>query len=217
VIDTGIGIAPENIHKLFQPFVQIDSALNRKYTGTGLGLSLVKRIVEMHGGQVGVSSQIGVGSCFIIDLPHANIPVSAPESLSQAQPDLAAIFNETPQEPPLILLAEDNEVNILTFSSYLEAKGYHIILAKNGQEAIEFTKSHFPDLILMDIQMPGMDGLEAMRQIRLNPDLVNLPIIALTALAMPGDQEKCLAAGANYYLKKPLKLKQLVNAIQQFL
>ena len=92
-----------------------------------------------------------------------------------------------------------------------------MILAKDGIEAVELTKSYHPDLILMDIQMPEMDGLEAIKQIRLNPDLATIPIIALTALAMPGDQEKCLAAGANEYLSKPLKLKALVNTIQQLL
>jgi PAS domain S-box-containing protein len=217
VIDTGIGIAQENLHKLFQPFVQIDSSLSRKYAGTGLGLSLVKRIVEMHGGEVSVTSQLGLGSHFMIDLPCVNIFTFTSKSGNQGQSDLVAVLNDTAQVSPLILLAEDNEASILTFSNYLEAKGYRLILAKNGEEAIEMNKLHCPDLILMDIQMPKMDGLEAIRQIRLNSDLTNLPIIALTALAMAGDQEKCLAAGANKYLSKPLKLKLLVNTIQQLL
>ncbi|MTJ07773.1 PAS domain S-box protein [Anabaena sp. UHCC 0204] len=217
IIDTGIGIAPENLHKLFQPFVQIDSSLNRQYTGTGLGLSLVKRIVEMHGGQVGVSSTIGVGSCFMVDLPSANISGNWTESVNPDASELVAMTPGKLLKSPLILLAEDNEVNILTVSSYLEAKGYRIVLAKNGQEAIALTKSHLPDLILMDIQMPGMNGLEAMEQIRFIPNLANLPIIALTALAMPGDREKCLTAGANDYLTKPLKLKHLANTIQRLL
>jgi PAS domain S-box-containing protein len=217
VIDTGIGITSENIPKLFQPFVQIDSSLNRKYTGTGLGLALVKRIVEMHGGQVAVNSQIGVGSSFFVDLPCANIPKSASQSVNQLQGDLVGIFNNTVKKSPLILLAEDNKDNILTFSSYLEAKGYRMILAENGMEAVQMTKSHYPDLILMDIQMPEMDGLEAIKQIRLNPYLATIPIIALTAFAMPGDQEKCLAAGANKYVSKPLKLRELVNTMQQLL
>ncbi|MDD1441322.1 response regulator [Dolichospermum sp. ST_sed3] len=171
----------------------------------------------MHGGQVTINSQIGVGSSFFVDLPCANIPKSASQSVDQSQANSVCIFNNTVKKSPLILLAEDNQGNILSFSSYLEAKGYRIILAKNGLEAIEMTKSHCPDLILMDIQMPEMDGLEAIRQIRLNPVFVTLPIIALTSLAMPGDQERCLAAGANDYLSKPLKLKQLVNTMQQLL
>jgi CheY-like chemotaxis protein len=120
-------------------------------------------------------------------------------------------------DAPLVLLAEDNEANIATISSYLIAKDYRVVFAKNGQEAIALAKSHHPDLILMDVQMPVMDGLEATRQIRCDPDLINIPIIALTALAMTGDREKCLTAGASEYLTKPVKLKALSQMIQTFL
>ena len=216
VIDTGIGIAPEHINKLFQPFIQIDGALNRQYTGTGLGLALVKRIVELHGGQVGITSTVGVGSCFTIDLPCT---ACAPSSLALESQTEPRIEPSQPEQggSPLILLAEDNEANISTVSSYLRAKGYRILLAKNGEEAIALAKSENPNLILMDIQMPGMDGLEAMQHIRCDPNLVDLPIIALTALAMTGDRDRCLAAGANDYLTKPVKLKQLASTIQQLL
>ena len=105
----------------------------------------------------------------------------------------------------------------MLFSSYLEAKGYRILLAIDGQQAIDLAKAEHPDLILMDIQMPVMDGIEAIKQIRLNPDLVNIPIVALTALAMVGDREKCLASGASDYLAKPFKLKDLAKMIQTFL
>ena len=216
VTDTGIGIAPDQISKLFQPFVQIDSALNRQYAGTGLGLTLVKRIVELHGGQVEVSSEVGVGSRFMVNLPCA---VSAP---LLAEPRPQPEFNLDPSQPepttyPLILLAEDNEANMRTMTSYLSAKGYCVLLAKTGQGAIALARAKNPSLILMDIQMPGVDGLEAIRQIRGDRNLANVPIIALTALAMDGDRERCLAAGANDYLSKPIKLKQLVITIQQLL
>ncbi len=218
VIDTGIGISPENIKNLFQPFVQIDSALNRQYSGTGLGLSLVKRMVELHGGSVGVKSELGVGSCFTIDLPCGNLPIQSPESLAQGLPNLETTLGErVVKASPLILLAEDNEANISTISNYLTAKGYRIILAQNGQEAIDLAKSNLPDLILMDIQMPEIDGLEAIKEIRRNEKLVNIPIIAMTALAMKGDRERCIEAGANDYLSKPLKLKQLTGIIQELL
>ena len=217
VIDTGIGIAPEDINKLFQPFIQIDGALNRQYQGTGLGLALVKRIVELHGGQVGLTSEVGVGSCFTIDLPCTGCAPSSVDLESQTEPRIEPSGPEQQGGSPLILLAEDNEANISTVSSYLKAKGYRILLAKNGEEAIALAKSENPNLILMDISMPGMDGLEAMQQIRLDPSLVDLPIVALTALAMTGDRDRCLAAGANDYLTKPVKLKQLVATIQHLL
>ena len=214
VIDTGIGIAAENIPKLFQPFIQIDSALNRQYTGTGLGLSLVKRLVELHGGNVELTSELGVGSCFAIELPAS--PMCHTQATVTISSDPEPIHPQT-KEAPLVLLAEDNEANILTISSYLEAKGYCIILAKDGLEAIAAAKLHHPDLILMDIQMPKMDGLESIKNIRLEPQLTKVPIIALTALAMTGDREKCLEAGANDYLAKPIRLRALSQLIQAFL
>ncbi|OYQ65009.1 hypothetical protein B9G53_09090 [Pseudanabaena sp. SR411] len=222
VIDTGIGISAENIKKLFQPFIQIDSALNRQYDGTGLGLALVKRIVELHGGRVGLTSELGVGSRFTIELPCALDEAMSPKmpagvDLTTTPEEKSSPANVATTRSPLILIAEDNEANIGTFSSYLTAKGYRILIAKDGQEALDLAKAHHPDLILMDIQMPIMDGLEATRQIRRDPDLVKIPIIALTALAMTGDRERCLDAGANDYLTKPVKLKLLVTTMQQFL
>lgn len=221
VIDTGIGISQENINKLFQPFIQVDSALNRRYEGTGLGLALVKRIVELHGGKVEISSELGVGSCVTVDLPcviYFRTP-SIVRELSISATDLATISStqEIIQQVPLVLLAEDNEANIHSVSNYLEADGYRVLIAKNGLEAIALSQNHHPDLILMDIQMPELDGIEATKQIRNNPNLVNTPIIAMTALAMLGDREKCLAAGANEYLAKPVRLKVLSQKIQALL
>jgi signal transduction histidine kinase/CheY-like chemotaxis protein len=221
ISDTGIGIAPENIQKLFQSFVQIDSALNRRFEGTGLGLALVKRIVELHGGSVGLTSELGVGSCFTIMLPC--LPPSSPQtemvtdnlSVDHSGLELSTTDKDVRQDF-LILVVDDDDVNSMTVSSYLKAKGYRILLAKDGQEAIALTKAHKPDVILMDIQMPVMDGLEAIQQIRLDPSLMNIPIIALTALATESDREECLAAGANEYMTKPVKLKELVAAIKSF-
>ena len=218
ISDTGIGIAPEHINKLFQPFSQIDGRLNRNYEGTGLGLALVKRIVELHGGRVSLTSQVGIGSCFMIDLPCDEMACSLPFD-PEPNPwlDSSHTLNLLPPKASLLLLAEDNEANIETLSSYLGAKGYDIVVAKDGLEAINFANLYLPDLILMDIQMPKMDGIEAIQQIRLDSNLAHIPIIALTALAMPGDQERCIAVGANDYLSKPVKLKQLVVTIQKIL
>ncbi|WP_019501399.1 PAS domain S-box protein [Pseudanabaena sp. PCC 6802] len=216
VTDTGIGIATEDMSKLFQPFTQIDSALNRKYEGTGLGLSLVKRIVELHGGQVGVTSTVGVGTCFTIDLPCTTTVLPSPvQNVPSDTGSKARLFER--KFTPLILLAEDNEANTITISSYLRAKGYRILISKNGKEAIALAQSEHPDLILMDIQMPDLDGIEAMQQIRRDPNLANVSIVALTGLAMAGDRDRCLTAGANEYLSKPVKLKQLTQLIQKLL
>ncbi|MFZ4557989.1 MAG: response regulator, partial [Pseudanabaena sp.] len=219
VIDTGIGISSENIQKLFQPFVQIDSALNRKYDGTGLGLALVKRLVELHGGTVELTSEVGVGSCFAINLPF-NIGSRAIDTQTGQDFSGHSQIGQSQTEElisPLILLAEDNEANIATFSSYLEARGYRILSATDGQQAISLAKAEHPDLILMDIQMPVMDGMEAIKLIRLDPNLADIPIIALTALAMEGDRDRCLEVGANEYLSKPIKLKALADTIQNIL
>jgi CheY-like chemotaxis protein len=191
----------------------------------GLGLMLVKPIVGLHGGNLSCQS-IGKGNCFKVSLPHNtdNFDVTMDNSsycLDETDDRSHLINEEIIQEistsSPLILIVEDNALNVNTIASYLTAKGYRSIVANDGQAAIELTEQHDPDLILMDIQMPGMDGLEAIIKIRQNPQLITTPIIALTALAMDGDREKCLRAGANDYLTKPVKLKQLHATIQQFL
>jgi CheY-like chemotaxis protein len=216
VTDTGIGISPENLDKLFQPFVQIDSSLNRQYAGTGLGLVLVERIIIKHGGRVMVTSRAGEGSCFTLRLPYAPSPREfAPERLDTSSPSTSGI-NVPLTVSPLILLADDNEANRQTLEDYLSNKGYRILLAYNGREALGMAKNYRPDLILMDIQMPEMDGLEATTLIRSDPAIAHIPIIALTALALPGDVDQCLAAGCDEYLAKPVRFKLLVETIQKF-
>ncbi|WP_223807447.1 ATP-binding protein [Pseudanabaena sp. UWO311] len=220
VTDTGIGISPENLQKLFQPFVQIDGALNRQNSGTGLGLALVKSIVKMHKGTVSVTSEVGVGSCFTIALPCENISIPLPIFTNQpTNPLEPSPDNGIAEGLPTLLLAEDNEANKLTISRYLKARGYQLLFAKDGREAIDLARSMQPDLILMDIQMPRIDGLEAIKIIRGSniPELANIPIIALTALVMTGDRDRCIEAGANEYLTKPVKLNHLATTIKQIL
>ena len=133
----------------------------------------------------------------------------------------AAMIIAVPLTPPLangrILLVEDNEINISAIGGYLQDRGYHVVVARNGREALASVNEARPDVILMDIQMPEMDGLEATRQLRAQPTYAALPIIVLTALAMPGDRERCMAAGASEYLTKPVSLKGLVATIQRML
>jgi PAS domain S-box-containing protein len=356
VWDTGIGIKPEQLSRLFKPFVQIDSGLSRQHQGSGLGLSLVARLAEMNGGSVAVQSEEGKGSRFTITLPWRSeaqdvsgaaeeamtvslqkaplkralliedSPTAADqmtrylaglqvetvliarggEAVAQAlalQPDviildillpdvsgwdvlaalkaeprtqhipvvvvsvvdsaaqarelgavaallkpitraqlhqaLGAVFPQAfvaalqssltkilpdeeivpPMEevPPLILLAEDNEENIQVLSDYLGIRGYRVTVARNGGEAIARAHEEHPRLILMDIQMPGIDGLTAIRRLRADSKMEEVPIIALTALAMPGDHERCLEAGANDYMSKPVRLKHLTQSIERYL
>ncbi len=247
VWDTGIGIAQSDIGKLFQPFVQLDSKLSRQYEGTGLGLALVDRLTQMHGGTVTLTSQVGMGSRFTVSIPWEPQPDSyvsfarssagTPSSMtkmyerltpSASQPtDFIDVPAEEPQAPapfplaadnngnsPLILLVEDNEIGIEAMQDYLMAYDYRVVVARTGEEAIAQADQHHPDIILMDVQMPDMDGLEATARIRTRPELRHTPIIALTALAMPGDRERCLKAGANEYLSKPVSMKQLVQVIK---
>jgi signal transduction histidine kinase len=215
VTDTGIGISDRDLHRLFQPFVQLDSGLNRQYEGTGLGLVMVKQIAELHDGQVMVTSLIGQGSTFTVALPY-QMSESTARSTELITPFSLPSARSKNAIAPLILLVEDNEANIQTFTSYLSVYEYRIIIAKNGEEGVDMAKTHQPDIILMDIQMPVMDGLQATRLIRADPKLATVPIIALTARAMQGDQELCLEAGANQYLSKPVELEQLVGVIGQF-
>ncbi|MCY7334935.1 MAG: GAF domain-containing protein [Chamaesiphon sp.] len=220
ITDTGIGIAPENMSKLFESFVQIDSSLSRQYAGTGLGLALVKRIVEMHGGTVSVQSELERGSCFRVLLPFCpSAEIAVPSSLPPlVYPPLA-----TPREPlaiepkALVLVVEDNQANMETMTGYLKSRGYRLMEAINGRIAIDLAKLHHPDIILMDIQMPAMDGFAAISQIRQIPECATIPIVALTALAMAGDLQKCLDAGASHYVTKPVKLSQLVVTIATLL
>jgi len=214
VSDTGIGIAKADLEGLFQPFTQIDSALNRQYQGTGLGLALVKHLVELHDGHVSVTSQVGVGSRFTVELPCVNSGVN---SEPQLQSSYEQIYASKEEGASLILLVDDNEANVMTVSNYFEAKGYQLLVGSNGQEAIQLTLSKNPDLILMDIQMPGIDGIETIQEIRRYPNVVDVPIIALTACAMEGDRDRCLEAGANEYIAKPIKLKELFAVTQKFL
>jgi PAS domain S-box-containing protein len=346
VWDKGIGIRVEDMDRLFKPFVQLDSKLARQYSGTGLGLSLVQRMVELHGGSVSVESTFGEGSRFTIVLPWntalsapapepfesdtgllagsvlngslliednaldaeqavryleaigvhsivhpvmdgalekaaslhpsvilldlyltdgfgldllaqiksdprtANIPViitSVEERRTEAQKMGAAGYLVKPYQlddlrnelskaaavarltkpvmvigsstAPLVMIVDDNEIILDTLANYLGSKGYRTALARSGFELLERVTEIQPNLILMDIQMPGMDGMEAARRLRAHPDptIGTIPVIAVTALVMTGDREKCLQAGMNDYISKPFNLKQLSITINKWL
>ncbi len=224
VQDTGIGIKAEEMAKLFRPFSQIDSSLARQHEGTGLGLTLVRRLVELHGGSVSLESAgiEGLGSRFTVSLPwqpraeEPFVPVSSGHKGGSLETG-AALPAAGGERTGTVLLAEDNKMNITTISDYLIRLGYTVMVARNGREALERADETQPDIILMDIQMPGLDGLQATRHLRADPRFAATPIIALTALAMPGDRERCLAAGATDYMTKPVSLKGLAQRIEALL
>lgn len=219
--DRGIGIAAEDLPRLFIPFQQLDTRLSREYSGTGLGLSLVKQLTALHGGRVEVSSRLGEGSCFSIILPATVIVAPPPRPATSAPLAEAVIHPPAPESAPspLVLLVEDTPMNTIAITDYLEAKGYRVRLAENGRIAIEQTVALRPALILMDVQMPVLDGIEATRAIRALPDrdLAATPIIAVTALAMSNDRDLCLAAGVDDYVAKPYRLSELHQKITDLL
>ena len=219
VWDTGIGIRGEDMGKLFQPFVQIDSSLGRQYAGTGLGLVLVQKAARMHGGQVLVESTAGVGSRFTIELPwqpSEEETADAESSELDGEVRRAEVEND---DTAVVLLAEDNPENVRVVAGGLRNKPWRLIVAEDGVKAVALAALHKPDIILMDVQMPNLDGLAAMRLIRADGDqkLAGTPIIALTALAMKGDRDRCMRAGANDYLSKPIDFKELISKMEALL
>ena len=217
VSDNGIGIEPSRIDSVFEPFVQVDSSFSRKYPGTGLGLSLVKRFVELHSGTVTVQSEPGKGSRFTVDLPFAKESQSGYQADTMAPADSHVTEKADSDLLPQILFAEDNDHVAMAITPILEASGFDVLRAINGKVAVKLAKEHSLDLILMDVQMPVMDGLEAIRQIRSLPDFADTPIIALSGFAMPEDSSRCIEAGANSFVTKPCKMPELISKIRQVL
>ncbi len=212
VRDSGIGLSEEGLGKLFRSFSQADSSTTRKYGGTGLGLAISKRLAELMGGSMSAESAgLGRGSMFRFSIraPEASVPRP-----SQASPAMDPGMAE--RHPLRILLAEDNVVNQKLALRLLQQMGYRADLASNGIEAIESIERQPYDVVLMDVQMPEMDGLEAARQIAQRWPAEGRPrIVAMTANAMQGDREACLAAGMDDYLTKPIRVDALVEALMQ--
>ena len=211
VTDSGIGISDEAQRGIFRSFSQVDASTTRRFGGTGLGLSICKHLVELMGGSIGVTSVAGEGSTFFFEVPFA----VADSSASIRPPD--AIDAPAPAVAQQILVAEDNLVNQLIVVRMLEKLGHKVQCVSNGREALEALDKAPYDLVLMDCQMPEMDGLEATRAIRASQDpaVAHIPVIAMTANAMAGDRELCLEAGMNDYLSKPVSMQEIAKTIGQ--
>lgn len=211
VEDTGVGIAPDLLATLFQPFHQVDSSTARRFEGTGLGLAICKNLAELMGARMEVTSQVGKGSCFqlIIDCELApdrtqQLGASEPQTLPH-------------QMSGTVLVVEDNPLNQEIIQSLLQAWGCDVVMTSSGGEALMRVGESLPDLVLMDIQLPGMDGVETSRHIRRIPGGNKLPIIALTANALPGDRENYLAAGLDGYISKPIEPMELQRLLAHWL
>ena len=212
VIDSGIGINPESMDKIFLPFSQADESTSRKYGGSGLGLSISKQIVEAQSGKIGVSSEPGKGSTFWFEIPYRVNSVADENPQQGLETEIASTKGER------ILLAEDNVINQIVAVKQLETLSKKVDVVSNGNEVLEAIGKHKYSLILMDCQMPELDGIQATRQIREQGySQSDLPIIALTAHVFGEDRERCIEAGMNDFLSKPLSLGQLSKTLTRWL
>ncbi len=218
IIDTGIGVSVDVRDRLFKAFSQADPSISREYGGTGLGLVISKRLAELMGGEVGIESEKGKGSIFWFTIVFAKHKQLSDKELKEIFKEKSDKKTEETKEHLSILLVEDNFLNQKFAEAILMKKNYKVDIAMNGKIGVEMFKKNKYDAILMDIQMPVMDGIEATKEIRKyegENNLKRIKIIAITAYAMPGDQEKFYKAGIDEYIKKPYKSNELLNLIKK--
>ncbi len=195
VVDSGVGIPKALQHKIFGAFYQVQSANNREYPGTGLGLALTKKLVELHGGTIEFESRVGQGTTFTVAIPLRPIRSG----------------------PTRVLIVEDNASNRELAQMVLEGNGFTVDTASSGQEGMDKARHLRPDLILMDMQLPGVDGLAVTRSLKSDPATANIPVVALTANALKGTEDQALAAGCSGYIAKPIELKKFILQVTNFL
>lgn len=216
VVDTGIGIPPEKVPLLFQPFSQLDSQLSRRYAGTGLGLALTRKLARLHGGDVTVESTPNQGSIFTLYLPDGDCPDSDREDTSLRPPPAPACL--MPPNKGRILIVEDDLPSAMLLQDYLQASHYQVLHLANGSNFLLSVREYHPHLILMDVQLTdAVTGLDLLHKLRQQKDLQAIPVVIVTAMAMAGDRETFLAAGATAYLSKPLNILQLETILMDHL
>jgi signal transduction histidine kinase/CheY-like chemotaxis protein len=217
VEDTGIGIPNEKLSLIFEKFTQADSSITRRYGGTGLGLSICKQLVELHGGRIWAESTVGLGSAFHVALELPEAPPPSQEIPVDGLAKVAAPAGESEGAAMArILVVEDNPTNQKVVADLLGKRGYEVSVVSHGRQALETLEESPFDLVLMDIQMPVLDGLEATRLIRRDARWRSLPIVALTAHAMVGDCQRCMEAGMNDYLAKPVRPAALLETVKKY-
>ena len=228
ISDSGIGISKENLPKLFTKFSQADTTITRRFGGTGLGLAICRQLIELMGGQIGVESELGVGSTFWFEIPlqaegkaSATTSADAPHPSRRDSDDAGSPSNLPAASKPVlqnrrILLVEDNHINQLLASTILSRAGYQVDIADDGRAAITSLEASDYDAVLMDIEMPVMGGVEAMKHIRQEASTLkkrNIPIIAMTANAMADDRDNYIAAGMDDYIRKPIRAARLLSVV----
>ncbi len=206
VTDTGVGIPAEKLDGIFDSFRQGDGGLSRAYPGLGLGLALTHRLVSVMGGAISVQSEVGRGSTFTVELPFRG-------ATEQSAPAAAAT---NPDDGPLILAVEDNPIGLRVLQHVLRRRNFRVVCATSGREAIEAARSNPVELILMDLQMPDMNGLQASAEIRKLPGYANVPILALTANYSDQTREECLSHGMQAFLSKPVDAHELWSTVTRY-
>ena len=204
ITDTGIGIPEAELDHVFDRFFQVDNQRRQMNEGLGLGLAIVKQLVDLHGGQIEVSSVVGEGSCFTVELPYG-------EAVGLVDLPMAPIQDHV---SPYVLIAEDDRVSQRVLQRHLERNDYRVVIVPNGREAVDQARREVPALILMDIQMPLMDGFEAIEILRGDVRFRAVPIVVLTAFTRAEDRKRCFEVGATEYLTKPVKLDELLAVVQ---
>jgi CheY-like chemotaxis protein len=211
ITDTGVGIPADKQDQIFDVFTQADASTSRKYGGTGLGLTITRSLIEMQGGTITVQSEPGHGSTFTVRLAYAPAPRE-----ERLLPVIQQAGTRQHKHAARILVVEDNVVNQKLLTKLLTKNGYYVAIAVNGEEALGALNRDNFDLVLMDVQMPVMDGLEATRMMRNQDRWRDLPIVAMTARAMEGDKQSCFEAGMNGYISKPIHVQHLMKVVEQF-